>query len=243
MITVDHGGRLGNNMFQYAIARSVAEKNGYNFYINPHVWIGGTLFDCPLGVSDGAIKRSIKELDDKRFNPDVFNIEDYTHLEGFWQCEQYFEREDVKIWFKPKYKQSVWNFQEIYPIGDYCYVNVRGTDQHIPHLTLPKKYYDEAMEIILGFNSKLKFVVITDDIALAQEYFPSFPVFSNDRDTDFCLFHSARFVIGSISTFVWWSTYLNDYNIVIMPKRFYHYNLPYMGWGSIGLRTHKFIWI
>jgi hypothetical protein len=243
MITVDHRGRLGNNMFQYAVVRSVAEKIGCNFHITPSTWKGKSLFNCDLGVADGSIERTFTELDGGKFNPLVFDVLDNTHLEGFWQSEKYFDREKVKEWFKPTVPSAVRQFQLEFPKHKYCYINVRGTDQHIPHLTLPEDYYIEARSTMLEFNQDLGFVVITDDINLAKDYFPDYPVFSNDRDTDFCLLNQATFMIGAISTFAWWAGYLNDCNVVVMPKRFYHYNIPDMGWGPRDIHTHKFIWI
>lgn len=249
MITVSmtKAARLGNNLFQYAVLRSVAEKNGYNFYVDPDLWYGHDLFDCDLGKIDGRTVNDFIELPNQKFNPKIFNVSDYTCLRGYWQSEKYFKRDDVKEWFKPIEKQPVWDFRRRFPIGDYCYINVRGTDQRLYHMTLTKEYYDKAIDIMLNFNRYLRFVVITDDVELATEYFPSFPVFSNDRNTDFCLMNGAKYLIGAMSTFAWWAGYLNDYNVVIMPKYFYHNKTQGVegcsGYGPEDIHTHKFIWI
>jgi hypothetical protein len=249
MVTVSmtRAARMCNQLFQYAMLRSVAEKNGYNFYIDPDLWYGHDLFDCDLGKKDGHITNDFHELPGQKFNPEVFNASDFTCFQGYWQSEKYFSRDDVKEWFKPIEKQSVWDFRRRFPVGDYCYINVRGTDQRLWHMTLPKEYYDDAIEIMLNFNRNLRFVVITDDVPLAEEYFPSLQVFSNDRDTDFCLLHGATYLIGAISTFAWWAGYLNDYNVCIFPKHFYHHKTQGVegcnGWGPMDIHTQKFIWI
>lgn len=247
MITVEMTGkaRLGNQLFMYALARSVAEKRGFNFYINHKTWLGGNLIKCDLGKIDGAIRHVYQDPDiEQAYNPAVFNVEDFTEFKGYFQTDKYFSREKVKEWFTVMYPHSVMDFHREFPAEEYCYINVRGTDQaQFGHLVLPQSFYDNARNIILQYNPNLKFVVLTDDVPLAKKYFPNYPVFSNDRDTDFCLFNSASFVIGAISTFVWWACYLNDNNVVIMPKNFFGHNFNDEISRPTDIMTDKFIWI
>jgi len=56
MIETIFMGRLGNNLFQYAVARTVAERSGYNFHIitDSHKWgVFSNLFNVSMGVRDG----------------------------------------------------------------------------------------------------------------------------------------------------------------------------------------------
>ena len=68
MIEANLGGRLGNQMFQYSVARIIAEKNGYNFFVpdpknppypypdDPSHHISNFFPDIELGKNDGDIK-------------------------------------------------------------------------------------------------------------------------------------------------------------------------------------------
>jgi hypothetical protein len=236
--------RLGNQMFMYAFVRSVAEKLGYNFCINKNTWLGYSILDCDLGVADGKIKYVWQDPDiEQAYNPDVFNVMDFTEFRGYFQTDKYFKREDVMRWLRIKKPHNLNNFTDKYPFDKYCYINVRGTDQAFGHLLLSKSYYDNAMKMVGDINSNIDFVVITDDPSLAKKYFPDLPVFCNDRDIDFCLLNGAKYMIGAISTFAWWAGYLNDDNFVIMPKNFFGHNFNDDISRPTHIMTDKFTWI
>jgi len=243
MIEVQLSGRLGNNLFQYAVCRSVAERNGFNFYIDPVDWIGNGLIDCDLGVKDGKITNYFTDVVTQDYNPDIFNVPNFTQLIGCFQTEKYFKRDDVKKWFKIKHTPNALSFIRAYPPSQWCYVNVRGTDQHTLMLTLSQNYYNKAVNYILQFNDELDVLVITDDIDLGREYFPNAPIFCNDRDTDFCILNLGKYVVSAISTFCWWACYLNDENIVIAPAKWFFCNDAENVWQPRDIRTDKFIWI
>jgi len=244
MIDVQLQGRFGNQLFQYAVTRTVAERNGYNFYIPPELWLGGDLITCDMGVKDGERANWFHDKEGQPFQPEIFNVPDFTNLIGFFQTEKYFNRDDVKKWFKINVPDAAKEFLKEYPPSEYCYINIRGTDQaEFPHLVLPESYYARAINLMSKFNPNLKFLVITDDIPLSKKYFPYFPIFSNDRDTDFCVLNVGMFVICAISTFCWWACYLNDFNVTIAPRGWFASQLEGDAWSPMDIRTHKFIWL
>ncbi len=243
MITVTLFGRLGNQMFEHAIARTVAERLGYNFYINADEWLGHELFNCDLGVWDGSPKYDFKDKDNQPYNPEVYSVKDFTRFYGYFQSHKYFDREDVKKWFVPNYTQEAKDLMVQYPRDEYCYINIRGGDQKTPQLTLPREYYDAALGIMLSKHHGLKLVVVTDDVDLSKWYFPNLPVHSNSKETDFCLLHSAKYVISAISTFCWWACYLQDDNYVLAPKGWFLYNINRNEFAPKDIDTPKFNWI
>ena len=102
-------GRLGNQLFQYAILKSVSIKTGYEIMLPENVynrtWHGQK---CPL---DNFILKSAKLgnvnvsnhfneptvdmiLDGKRFHSKVYDIKDNTNFLGWFQSPKYYE--DIK---------------------------------------------------------------------------------------------------------------------------------------------------
>ena len=87
MISVEMIGRLGNNMWQYAVCRTIAEDKNYDFHI-PRSFSGSELFDCSLGVEldltnqkfiDGYMHNSFMA---QFYNPHILEILDFTKLVG-----------------------------------------------------------------------------------------------------------------------------------------------------------------
>ena len=127
MITTNLTGNLGNNMWQYAVCRTVAEKLGYDWGINPspsHDYNNGTnqmvFMDVDFGKPVEGITKDFHEewqfyqaphehvwmvMLDKR----VYTIEDNTRMigdkgavGGIYQSEDYLidRKNDIKEWFK-----------------------------------------------------------------------------------------------------------------------------------------------
>lgn len=221
MITIDLQGRIGNHLFQYAVCRSVAERNGYNYWIDSNIWQGKILFDVEYGIKDGNIKYDYYEGDiiEKKYNPDIFKVSDFTILRGYFPTEKYFTYEQVKSWFKPKMRIEVEK--------DICYIHFRGKDynreDYWNFYQLPKDYYDVAIKYIIANYEIIKFIVVTDDISTAKKWFPELEIISDTAIHDFYLLNAANYFISSNSTFSWWAAYLNRDNIVIAPQGWHTY--------------------
>ena len=116
MIKINLQGRFGNQMFQYALVRIIAEKNNYNFTVTSKEefidenHISKFFPDLYLGKIDGELKYSLFEDSNvQKYNPDIFNIPDFTFLNGFFQSDLYFKSYDEKIktWFENFYYTSL----------------------------------------------------------------------------------------------------------------------------------------
>ncbi|WP_158557094.1 alpha-1,2-fucosyltransferase [Mucilaginibacter conchicola] len=117
MIIVKLLGGLGNQMFQYAIARHLSKKNNDTLiidssFLNITNATGYTLRSYELGIFsiDAGILHKEKYFGKKlisrirpvlsrtkyvneqsfKFAPEIFNIKGNIYLEGYWQTEKYF---------------------------------------------------------------------------------------------------------------------------------------------------------
>lgn len=272
MVSVFFNGRLGNNIFQYIFCRVAAVRNNCNFYIpngleesnnfyrnisttlnikledsvdgNLHRWIGDNLFDIDFGKNDGIINRLLGEV----------NIEDVTDgcfLNGFYQNDSYMiDYEDTikKEWlpFKENLKELSKLLLEKYDVDKYCYIHFRGGDyKTIPQFFLPIDYYNEAINHITSIKDDTKFVIITDDIIEATNFFPNYDVISNEMEIDFYLLSNAKYSIIPNSSFSWWASWLNNNSeIIVAPNRWFNYNKCYGdGFEPPKIKTNKFYYI
>ena len=144
MISVSMYGRLGNHLWQYAVCRTVAEQNNYEYYI-PREFLGTHLFNCSLGVDNNTTNKCFPICNNhdqmQKYDPTIFNIEDFTKIDGYLQTEKYIKHNQKNIidWFKPKHDiNSI--IDELKLNDDICVIGFRGGDYkdkpHVPENAL-----------------------------------------------------------------------------------------------------------
>jgi hypothetical protein len=111
-------GRLGNQLFQYAALRGIAEKNNFVCKIpdfSSYRWHGQ---DCLLNNFNlkaeiltptdkfNIIGRSVEEKDYNKFDESFFDLPKHINIKGFFQFTKYFEHceEIIREEFTPKNK-------------------------------------------------------------------------------------------------------------------------------------------
>jgi hypothetical protein len=254
MISILLNGRMGNQMFQYAVCRMIAYKNGYNFYISENgepstegIHIKNIFKDLDLGLFDGDILYSHSENHTiQKFDPNIFNLNDYTILWGFYQSPNYFYGyEDlVRSWFNIDLNEKSKEVFNNYPVEDYCYVHLRGTDyKNHSHWFLDSDYYFKAFEKVKESNPNISFLIITDDIDESKKLFPNIDCISNDMVTDFITLLNSEHIIISNSTFSWWASWLKNKKTIIAPNNWLNYNKPELGFYPVDIKTNNFNYI
>ena len=101
--TLGTNGRLGNQMFQYASLRGIADKHGYDFCIPPEDH--PTYADYALflafkmeGIKTGLISGSTLSESGYEFDENLFNTcPDNVNLNGYYQTEKYFKHAEKNI--------------------------------------------------------------------------------------------------------------------------------------------------
>lgn len=210
MINVHKIGTLGNNMWQYAVARVISEKynlklNCYsipgfpnteqvvdgNEYDNPTVKIEGHLFDI------NSVANSRVEM--------VGYVQRYEYIKDY--------KEKVREWFQLDVKSPI----EVLPT-DFVVSIRRGWNGYPTDLCPSKEYFQEVF-------SRVKH----DRIILCTDSFDdSFFDFIDDLDVEvvkakfspleqFALIKSANKILLTASTYCWWAAFLSNAKEIYYP--------------------------
>ena len=180
-------------------------------------------------------------------------IRDNTFVDGYMQNENYIIpiKNELNTWFSVS--------------GDFfdgCTISLRGGEyRNVKSLFLPPSYYANAIRHMLNIEPQMKFRVVTDDISLANEYFPDFPIISSGGvkiygghfyrspksfkiGKDFSAIQNSRYLILSNSSFSWWGAWTNQ-NVeqVIAPKYWAEFNRSTGYWSQGGSLTTSWDWL
>jgi len=182
-------GRLGNQMFQYAFIRGVAENRGFDWVIpgtnarrldNYGLFDAFNLTNCDLKKNTGEPSYRTVEYRDMHFNEDIFErCDDNTNFSGNFQTERYFEnitdsiREDFT--FTDNYLDPCKEFIKSLGGGDNCiFLHVRRGNPNLTgrrgekwsyqmvqeyHPLCKEEYYTNALK---EFPEDVNVIVVSD---------------------------------------------------------------------------------
>ena len=213
MVEVQYRDRLGNNMFQYALGRIIAEELGLAFQAEPlsgfpntAVFVGGTNHETPEQILGGHRIDLHGVLADHSPRKIILN--------GWFQRHEYFTpyRNRMQSWLAIDPVHHV-------PCNDAeLVVHVRRTDYVGLGWALPFSYYEEAIERALPPSGRVS--IVTDDPS--DSFFLRFrrwrPTFFKGTPMQAMSYMSqAPRLIMSASTFSWWPSFLGNPEIVVCP--------------------------
>jgi hypothetical protein len=184
--TLGQQGRLGNQLFQYAILLAVGAEKGYEVKIpstNYRIWHGQKCLLNNFNITanefttDQIRHQYIEnEVDYFKYNPSIFNIQDNTDISGFFQNYQYYKKHEELIMkeLTPKFeviqknKETLSKIKEKYP--DYLIVslhirrgdtklNMYGEGNTLDPNSRWFQYFSRAKSMFEG--KKCKFLVFT----------------------------------------------------------------------------------
>ena len=127
-------------------------------------------------------------------------------------------------------------FSELYRANTIVTVHVRRTDyKNLGHLnlggddlSLPLKYYQNALSTVTGKN--LHYIFISDDTAFVEANFAGIQPKTISVENEICDFQhllNADICITSNSSFSWWGAWLNEKEskVVYCPKYYVGFHL------------------
>lgn len=228
MIETIFQGRLGNNLYQYAYSRILAEKSGYALS-----FVRKSRHFSPFGSSQGIVgfpkatplvgisnKKPITtyvERFDKPLHPDDIVVNGKVKLDGWFQFTDYFT----------DYFDSIRAWLQIDP--NSAGFDVSSKDLLL-NLRLGEDYNNEKRCWVIDNSFYLnildnfaydKLYICTDNPCSSllddyKEYSPT--IFSSgDALTDFKFVKSFKKIAISTSTFSWWAAFLSDAEQIFFP--------------------------
>ena len=239
MIIVKLMGGMGNQMFQYAMAKSMSMKYNVPFLMDRYSldnfdWRN---YDLDLfNIEENFIKEPVESLfidegwSDLTFRPNIYNILDNKeieniYLQGYFQHIEY--TEPIYDILKKEFtlKNEITNQRTLDLMSDIrdnnsVMLNVRRTDfvNNPHHGTMDVDYYNKAISIINKNVENPKYFIFSDDIEWCKENLSnienSFIVdhsYKGDRFGEYLeLMKNCKHFIIPNSSFAWWSAYLCD---------------------------------
>ena len=244
------GQGIGNQLFCYVTARSIAHTRGLDFGIKDTGWSGDKRynqsgfywFDLDWGqeVPDGLDVYYEKEVrkklntchhdmtvgcDVRGYDQGLMDVPDNTIIFGNMQDEKYFDHNKklVKEWLKVKEEYDTYEYMD----DDVCVLNYRGGEYVGFHeLYLTRQYWLNAMENMTKINPNMKFVTITDDVKASQAMLPEIPAYHFTVDKDYAIIKNSKHVILSNSSFPFFAVYTSDtIENIIAPKYWARHNV------------------
>ena len=244
MIRVAIQGGTGNQMFQYAHARVLAEKYDQRLLLDlthfkkrsasrPYA-LDQLGIDTPVSYkSASGFRRSLwKRLRPlnrwlmERQWPTVCD----TYLLGFWQSEKFFHGRHALVKSLFSFPEGESKYSAQIEVSNSVAVHVRRGDytQIANYQVCDKAYYERAMSLARQQLSMPKFFIFSDDPEWCQSHLASGADTEVVREcesdlAELSLMSRCKHTIISNSSFSWWGAWLNESQgkLVIAPDRWF----------------------
>jgi len=242
-------GGLGNQMFQYALARSLAIKNNALIAIDESAINADSLREPRLDLLNTKISKDVEpgqyqQVAEKgfRFQASVLDLTGNILLTGYWQSEKYFKdiREQLVEDFSIKAPIQTEN-KKLLKVVEGCQsvsVHIRRTDYvtnsrtNQVHGLCSLDYYKKAIEIIDKNVKDSHLVFFSDDIEWVKDNLPEDKKRAHtyvdingegEEHLDMFLMSRCKHNIIANSSFSWWGAWLNQNKdkIVVTPTTWF----------------------
>ena len=250
IVVVQLMGGLGNQMYQYASDKALAERNNARLIVDTRtydqVYENVTPRQYELSAFelkvDFLCEQTLQQLSNvnvyqeklwHKYDENINTVPLPCYLTGYWQSEKYFKsieellRMDFRIkesHISPKVKELGAKLSET---SSSVSIHIRRTDYAVhPNYFLPLHYYQCAVKYMQNRVPTPSFFVFSDDPDWAEQHFdiptPFQVIRGHSGIEDMYLMSQCRHNITANSSFSWWAAWLNRYRdkIVIAPQKY-----------------------
>lgn len=263
-----NGQGLGNQLACYVTTRVVALDKGFDFGImNSHKFKCLDFMDLEFGLPviggsspyEGSppttlpegIKYYFRERDIRHPNgsdiriddPLLELINDDTKIDGVFQSEKRIihKKKEIKKWLKVRPEKDCYDYSN----ENICIINFRGGEYaNVPDFYLNPSYWENAINRMRSINPNFEFIVITDDVSRAKQFFPTFQVLHFDIAKDYTIIKNAHYLILSNSSFPYFATLTSEtIKYILAPKYWGRHNISdgYWSCGYNIFQNHNYI--
>lgn len=251
MLISNFSGNFGNNAFIYALTRTVAEKNGYEWGFNPHPefdYYNGhpqldfmdidygkihnySYYEIPEGYEKWEEKCDtfyhVDRVDFQFYDPEVFNIKNDTKL--FIRCAQdarYYDKEKIRKWFTIKKEndekyKEILNANKITLDENLTVINVRGGEYKGIPNVLLRTKYWQDGVNHMLSKNKDMKFLVVTDDVEYSKSVFPFPVAHFGIGMDYWMINNAKNLILSNSSFAIFPAWLNSNNPFIIAPKWW----------------------
>ena len=226
------GQGLGNQLWNYASAKSIADKLGYELAIKNFKYFKGREFlklDFDISMNEMEDESKFTIFNEKLyydselkyivsdFDQNVLNIRKNTKLEGLFQSEKYFFGDIDKL---KKYINLDPNvIKSTYIDKEVCVLNIRGGEyKRHKSFILNKNYWTNAMNNFKKIYSVKEFIIVTDDFKYSKALFPNLEIISGDIQKCYATIFKCSNIVVSNSTFSYFPCTTGLQKKIIAPK-------------------------
>ena len=235
IIRFENGQGLGNQLWCFAVAKSLSEKLNTELYIQDlHKFKGKDFLKLnyqiikDINLENKLINKSIKTFNERTFydskikylltgfDERVLKIKEDTLLKGNFQSEKYFFNDFEKLNNYISIKQNI--KEDIYIDSDTCILNIRGGEyKRHKNFLLPISYWKNAMDNFRDRFNIHKFKIVTDDYKYAKSIFPNLEVIHGDIKECYLSIYKCSNIIVSNSSFSYFPCKTGNIKNVIAP--------------------------
>jgi hypothetical protein len=236
MIEVKTFSQIGNNLFQYAMGRILAEEMGYALTVrmsarerfrNNNLQLTELMrrfHDAPLVIEGKSFDEPVERFSVFEgsgfdgYNLDVERIVNNTAprkivLEGYFEKYRYFKARKSRLrdWFHLEPRSFG------YPVSDQdILIHVRRGDYRREGRAIKLDFYTDVLK---GLAWKKIYICGDDFDEEVRGRFKKYqPVFvRNSPPDDFCFVQAFRRIIQSQSTFIWWAAFISAADEIYAP--------------------------
>lgn len=249
-INFKDGQGLGNQLWIFAVAKSISEKLNVELNIYDFKKFKGKDFlildktnNYDNSINDYKVSKEIEvfkerifyDSDLRYFSSDfderVLEIKKDTLLEGLFQSENYFfgDLKKLKRYIKLKNKIKAENKIDI----KTCILNIRGGEyKKHRRFNLPYSYWINAIKNYKDKFGIEKFIIVTDDYRYSNELFPDLEIIHGDIGKCYASLYNASNLILSNSSFSYFPCRTGINKRIIAPMYWARPNNKYKRWAS-----------